>query len=89
MTTFLVENNGYLIRKTRIDEAYTRPTDEMEAEEVVGEILGDLDMVRSEKKRERMLKLAMGYMKMFGLDKDRDWMMQYNMRANSRPTALR
>lgn len=85
MSLKVIENRGLLTVTRRLFEGYARPTNSEEAEEVVGMILGDLDSIESATKRRRLLKLAMGYMKLFGLDKDRDWMAQYNMRKNAKP----
>jgi len=81
----IIENKGLLVVSRRLNEGYHRPEDVMDAEEVVGQILGDLDSIQSPTKRRRLLKLAKGYMKLFGLDKERDWMAQYNMRKNAKP----
>jgi hypothetical protein len=81
MSLFLIEQRGPLRIKRSLTEGYDVPEDQMDAEEVVGMILGDMDRVQSKSKRKKMLALAMKYMKQFGLDKERDWMSQYNMRA--------
>lgn len=81
----ITKNQGLLTVTHQLAEGYSRPTDEMEAEETVGQILGDLDSIESPTKRKRLLKLAMGYMRLFGLDKEKDWMAQYNMRRRSKP----
>lgn len=85
MSLKVIENHGLLTVTRRLTEGYMRPTNRDEAEEAVGMILGDLDSVSSPKKRERLLKLARGYMRLYGLDKDRGWMDQYKMRKNTKP----
>lgn len=75
---YLIEKRGFLSFRRRLDEGYSRPEDPNEAKSVVGTILGDLEKIDSPKKRERLLTLAMSYMKMWDLDQDQEWMDRYN-----------